>query len=160
MNKYEQAANKVLKEVESTIGDKVTIEYWKSRATHSGIAYFDTYRIKVPHPDTDKNLNTFLHELGHLVIHVKPSCLNEYRACMFALDKMKENNIKINNKIKRHHRWYIAFSLAQALNRKLKVIPQELKPFKKYLSRCEVHYINGNGKKWVSNQYYADISKC
>ena len=160
MNKYELVANKVLKECESQLGHDVVINHWKANCPFSGRAYCMTYTITVPQPKSDISLNTFLHELGHLVYQVKPSCLNEYMACKFALDKMKENGIAISRKVKRHHNWYVAYSLAQAINRKLKTIPQELKPFRKFISTRKVHYINGEGKTWISNQHFADSSKC
>jgi len=160
MNKYETIAYKVLKETERELGHRINVEHWKSNNPHSGIAYCKSYSIKVPEPKSDISLNTFLHEIGHLVYQVKPSCLNEYKACMFALDKMRENGLTISRKVKRHHNWYIAYSLAQALNRKLKTVPVELKPFKKYLKVVTVHWYNDDGDTWTNKAYRADISKC
>ena len=160
MNKYELVANKILKECESQLGHDIVINHWKSNRPFSGRADCETYILTVPQPKSDISLNTFLHELGHLFYQIKPSCLNEYMACNFALDKMRENGIAISHKVKHHHNWYIAYSLAQALNRKIKMIPLELKPFRKFISTRRVHYINGEGKTWISNQSFADSSKC
>lgn len=160
MNKYEAVATKVLAEVEATIGAPVKVEHWKSSRPYSGRAFSQSYRVIVPEPKSDISLNTYLHELGHLVNRIKPSCLNEYAACMFAIDKMRDNGIPVSKKIKRHHNWYIAYSLAQALNRNLKAIPAELKPFRKYLRQGEAHIIYGDGRRKVKAVYRADMSKC
>ena len=159
-NQYEQIATRVLREVEEQLGHNVNIEYWKSNRPYSGRAYCKTFTVKVPHPVSDISLNTYIHELGHLIYQVKPSCLNEYKACIFALEKMRENGIKVSRKVKQHHNWYIAYSLCQALNRNLKTIPPELKPFKKYITTRKQHSINGHGDTWITERYYADISKC
>jgi len=147
MNKYETIAKQVLRDTEQQLEHNVIIKHWKSNRPFSGRAWSKTYTIQVPEPKSDISLNTYLHELGHLIYQVKPSCLNEYLACKFALDTMRQYGLSISRKVKRHHNWYIAYCLAQALNRKLKKIPVELKPFRKYLS-------------WKNNRYYADIRKC
>lgn len=159
-SEYAIIAYQVLRDTEKQLGHNIYTEYWKSNQPYSGRAYCKTFAVKVPQPVSDISLNTYLHELGHLIYQVKPSCLNEYLACKFAIDTMRQYGLTISRKVKRHHNWYIAYSLAQALNRKLKTIPPELKPFKKYISRRLVHWYNGDGKTWTSNQYYADMSKC
>lgn len=160
MNKYQDIADQVLKEVEEHIGRQVIIEKWKSKSTKSGKAFYNEYRIVVPEPTDADTLNTFCHELGHLISYVKPSCLNEYNACIFALQKLREHGIPISRNMKRHHKWYIAYSLGQALNRGMKNIPEELKPFKKYLTKVKVHWFDGKGKQWTTDAYRADMSKC
>jgi len=158
MNKYESIARQALKDVEKRLGHEIAVKYWKSNRPYSGLAQCKTYTITVPEPKSDISLNTFLHELGHLIHQVKPSCLNEYLASRFALDSMRKYGLSISRKVKRHHNWYIAYSLAQALNRKLKTVPTELKPFRKYLSMRKVYnttVINTT----VIYQYYADLAE-
>ena len=162
-NKYQSIASKVLKEVETELNHPVIVKHWKSNRPYSGKAYCKTYTIITPEPKSDISLNTYLHELGHIVTTHKLSCMREYLACNFALDKMRDNGLSISRKIKKHHNWYIAFSLAQALNRNLKTIPDDLKPFKKYLTVRYSHTMTvKNGIKSFSKnkRYISDISKC
>ena len=156
MNKYKLIASNTLKDTEAKLEHNIIVTHWKSNRPYSGRCYCETYTITAPEPNSDMSLNTYLHELGHLIYKVKPECLNEYLACKFSMDTMRKFGLSISRKVKRHHNWYIAYSLAQALNRHLKRIPTELKPFKKYLS--PIIYIYGDGHK--ERKWHADIRKC
>jgi len=160
MNKYEDIARQELKVVELQLEHDITIAHWKSNRPFSGRASCETYTLTVPEPKSDISLNTFLHELGHLIYKVKPSCLNEYLACKYAIDTMRKYGLSISRKIKRHHNWYIAYSLAQALNRNLKQIPAELKPFRKYLASYYLTLIYGDGRRCKVKRYEASFRKC
>ncbi len=155
MTKYAVIANKVLRQVEAQLGHNITVKHWRSNRPFSGRAFCSTYEIVVPEPKSDISLNTYLHELGHLLYQVKPSCLDEYLACKFALDKMRENGLTISRKVKKHHNWYVAYSLAQALNRNIKSIPAELKPFRKFLSRYSACLMYSTGKRKIVTRYEA-----
>ena len=160
MNQYELIADKVKREVEREIDRTIQVSYRKSR-TKSGVAFPDEYRMISPQPTDIRRLATYLHELGHFIFKVKPSCMNELKAIQFSEQKLSENGIKIPREVRRHNKWYAAYSLAQALNRGMKNIPAELKPYKKYLhaSNSYTHYGDGRPTK-VDIRYMADISKC
>lgn len=157
---YENLARQITKDCESQLGHKVTIEYWKSNRPYSGRAYCKTFTVKVPHPLSDISFNTFCHELGHLMTNDKLSCMREYKASMFALETMQQHGIRISRKVRQHHNWYIAYSLAQALNRNLKQVPKELKPFMKYLDKSQITFIYGDGRRKSAIRYQSILSKC
>lgn len=139
MNKYLEIANKVKKEVEMEIGQPIKIRKY-GKSPWSGRAWFKTYEIIVPEPKSDISLSTYLHELGHLrpeASSEKKSCMNEYRAEMFAEEMMKKHGIRRSKKMRKHANWYIAYSLAQALNRGMVKIPDELKKYKKMLRKTK-----------------------
>ena len=160
MNKYEDIARQELKAIELQLGHDITTNHWESNRPFSGRAFCETYTLTVPEPKSDISLNTFLHELGHLIHRVKPSCLNEYLACKYALDTMRKYGLSISRKVKQHHNWYIAYSLAQALNRNLKQVPVVLKPFRKYLISGYVTFLYGDGRRRKVKRYRASIRKC
>ena len=150
MNKYETIAESVLKDYPNVI-----IEYWKSNKPWSGRCYINPKRIRVPRPKSLISLCTLFHELGHLSNPYKLSCMNEYHACMFAQSKLREYGLPVTKDIKIHDEWYIAFSLAQALNRNLKTIPAELRKYKKLLQEYDMHVHYGNGNNKIVKRYKA-----
>lgn len=116
-------------------GCGVSVEYWASKNYQAGRAIKNGggWIIKIPRPNTLENLHVAFHELGHISATGKMSCLREYEADMYAMNLFKNYGLTITVDIKTRHNWYMAYSLARALNRRLKTIPVELKPYKKYL---------------------------
>jgi len=137
MNKYQDIANQVIKEVAKEIG-KIEVVY-KFKNPWSGRAYFKRtpYLIEVPEKiASDIGLFTFLHELGHLLPSTqkqKKSCLREYYSSEFAIETFKRFGLSLSRKIRRHNNWHIGYGLAQALNRGMKITPPELRKFRKYI---------------------------
>jgi hypothetical protein len=128
----------------------------KYRNAMSGRAIIAKAEIKTPIPKTAKSFAIFAHEVGHIVNgEIKPSCMCEYKAEMFARDCFKEYGFKMPRIVKNRQIWYICYSLAQALNRGMKNIPAELKPYVKLLIKCnKVAY--HNGVKKIEPYYRAD----
>jgi len=155
MRNYREIAEHVVIEVKAQTKKPLKIQYgvspWSGRArladdTGKTLIYFNW--IKVPEPKSDISLYTFLHELGHIVAgKQKLSCVWEYLADEFAINQFKRFGIKFSKKLKSHHNWYVAYSLGQALNRGLRTIPTELKPFKKYLHISYTTFGDGRSKK-------------
>ena len=155
MNKYKEIADQVVLEVKTQTKKPLKIQYgvspWSGRArladeTGKSLRYFNW--VKVPQPKSDISLHTFLHELGHIVAgKQKLSCIWEYMADNFANKQFKRFGIKLSKKVRKQSNWYMAYSLGQALNRGMKVIPTELKPFKKYLKVSFTTFGNGASKK-------------
>ena len=140
MNKYSKIAYQVKKEIENNLKIEIKIIGYTS-SPWVGRSYPDDNTIKIPHPKSVISLATFLHELGH-IIHkdIKPSCLQEYKCEQFAFNTIRKHGLKVKRKILNHSRWYIGMKLAMALNRGLKTIPSELKPYKKHLKKTSRGY--------------------
>jgi len=155
MNKYEQAGEVLVRE-----NNAILIRVRKSmsgRAYHHTTAMTGKWEFSSPLPKTAKSFEVFAHEIGH--IHQfqtegkhKPRWKEEYDAEMFALDCFKRFNFTIPRIILNRIRWHIAYSLAKALNRGMKKIPEELKPYRKYLRKVKCF---GSGMKVVGYVYYA-----
>ena len=100
----------------------------------------------------------FAHEIGHIVNgEIKPSCLCELRADQYSLEQFKRFGLPLPRKVINRSNWYRGYSLAQALNRGMKKIPDELKKYKRYLIKSYRHTIYGDGRKPITQpRYYAD----
>ena len=130
----------------------------KVRRSMSGFAYYNSRDIVAPEPKTAKSFVVFAHEVGHVVNgKVRPRWKSEYMAEMFALDCFKEYDLKLPRIVKNRIKWHITYALAKAMNRGMKVIPQELKPYKKYLrpGYYIVRYLDGREvksfRRWVAD---------
>lgn len=155
---FQEIAQLVKKEVEKEIGKPIAIRKYRT-SPWSGKAYLSSFEIIVPHPKSNISLSTYLHELGHLTNLArtqKKSCLREFYAERFCLDQLKRFSIKRNKRMIKHSNWYMAYSLAQAMNRKMKDIPEELKKYKKFLRAGHAFkIINGIPTKVKTGKYYA-----
>lgn len=175
---YLEIANQVKKEVEKEIGMPIRIRKYRTSPWAGSADYnpseigpitaqlqgFDAkvgfvHNIEVPEPKSNISLSTFLHELGHLTklsSSQKKSCLREFYAEMFSLDQLKRFGIKRNRKMIKNSNWYMAYSLCQALNRKMKDIPEELKKYKKFARRSHIYrVVNGIPSKVNTERWYA-----
>jgi hypothetical protein len=149
MNRYELAGKELENEYHITVS--------KYCSNLSGRAYHTTQSIIAPRPTTAKSFAIFAHEVGHIANGVvKPSCLSEYKAEMFTIDCFKRFGFKMPRIVANRIKWYICYSLAQALNRGIKNIPEELKPYRKFLIKHRQAFIHGNGKITHKFRYYAD----
>ncbi len=141
-------------QIEQEHGVIINLEYRKTR-TRSGKMYHprkdepNNYRVICPQPHNSHALHVCFHELGHVVLHRTQkreySCLNEYRADMYAFEQFERLGIEASLYTHKHHRWYMAYSLGQALNRGMrkKNIPSELKPYLKYLRKLPYYDYSG-----------------
>lgn len=145
VNRYKQAADTLLKENNLVVS--------KVRSSMSGLAYYTTNQVEVPEVKSPTSFHVLAHEVGHQALgHSKKrkSCIVEYEAEMFALQQFKRFSFKVPVKVKDRINKHIAYGLAQALNRGMKQIPSELKPYKKYLysSDCHIIFVRNGIKKY------------
>lgn len=139
---------------------KYHVKIRKYRKSMTGVAYFSSCEICTPEPKTAKSFYIFTHEVGHIANgNIKPSCLGEYMADKFAEDSFKQYGFTIPREVKAEMNRYRAYSLAQALNRGLKNIPAELKPYRQYLVSHDAHIRNANGVWRVEKRYISTIKK-
>ena len=147
----------VLENINSSSEVPVKIEYRKTtRAGGVARKRAGTWLVVVPPPVDLETLFIGVHELGHCVnSHWKLSCLREYYSDLFAMEWFKRLGLPITKDIESNHKWYIAYSLAQALNRGLKRVPEQLKRYRKYLMKDKKCICCRNGKYKVVSRYYA-----
>jgi hypothetical protein len=148
----------ILEDINNQLPVPARIEFFKSSKA-GGKAYqvAGGWLVRVPPPVDYETLFTGIHELGHTVnSHWRLSCLREYYAEMFAMQCFKRLNLPVTKDIESHHKWYMAFSLGQALNRGLKRVPAELKPYRKYLHKTEKLVCDGGSWKRIS-RYHAFV---
>jgi len=148
MNKYEIAGNQLLGRYDVTVKSV--------RQNMSGIAYLEDRVISAPAPKSPLSFAIFAHEVGHIANgHCKPRWLEELRAWQFSLTCFKEFGFAITREVRWRMKYSLAFALAKALNRDMKLIPTELKAYKKYLSPVTYHYGDGTRRK----RWHADYRK-
>jgi len=148
MNKYELASIQLL--ARENIAIKTV------RKTMGGIAYIEDRLISCPAARGPLSFSIFAHEVGHIVNgKISPRWLAELRAWQFSLNCFKEFGFGISREVKLRMRYSLTFALAKALNRNMKHIPSELRPYKKYLSPIVYHYRDGH----TANKYHADSWK-
>lgn len=136
--------------------NRYNVKHISIRKSMSGRAFVAKREIKAPLPTTAKSFAVFAHEVGHIVNgNIKPSCLSEYKAEMFAKDCFSEYGFKMPRIVRNRQTWYICYSLAQALNRGMTNIPTELKPYRAKLLKCKALQVK-NGVKGFKVVYRAD----
>lgn len=119
--------------------ENITWEYY----TGYGVAFIKERRIKVPLPKSPQKMVTCLHEIAHIQMgDIKPSYFEEYLAVKKSLEMARELGIKISRKIVKKEKWYVAYSLQQAIHRGLKTIIPEVKNYikKEYPETAEGKY--------------------
>ena len=127
-NKWESAGNQLLAEHGLHIA---TI-----RKSMSGFAPWEGNGICSPLPKTAKSFAILAHEVGHKALGHKggsKSCLKEYEAEQFAIQQFKRFGFAMPREVKLRMNRHVAYGLAQALNRGMKDIPKELRPYKQML---------------------------
>jgi len=148
MNKYELAGNELLK--------KYNINIKTYRGNLTGIAYIEDRIISAPKPIKPLHFAIFAHEVGHIANgEISPRWLEELKAWQFSIAQFKLFGFRIPSEVKSRMKYSLAFALAKALNRNMKAIPRELKPYKKYLS--PITYLYGDGHR--AQKWHADYWK-
>jgi hypothetical protein len=125
-NKWESAGNQLLAEPGLHI----------ATVRKSGFAPWKGNGICSPLPKTAKSFAILAHEVGHKALGHKggeKSCFKEYEAEQFAIQQFKRFGFAMPREVKLRMNRHIAYGLAQALNRGMKDIPKELRPYKKML---------------------------
>ena len=148
VNKYEQAAHTLLTE------NFVIHKYFSSGM--SGRAWLGKRIIRAPQPKSPRSFQILAHEVGHIVQgNIKPQCLEEYGAEVFSFEQMKRFGFKIPKRVKDVSDRHISYGLAQALNRGIKKVPAELKPYMKFIKTDTIHTVGmcagerySTTKKW------------
>jgi len=150
MNKY--------KDAEAILLSKYELVCKRYRKSMTGYAYFNSNQIEYPDPLSAISFSVFAHEVGHKALNHNgdgKSCLKEYDAWQFSFNQFKAFNFAITHKVKREANLSISYGLAQALNRGLKSVPDELKPYKRFLIVRKVHQYS-NGKYSIVKRYYVN----
>jgi hypothetical protein len=127
-NKWESAGNQLLSEHGLHIA---TV-----RKSMSGFAPWEGNGICSPLPKTAKSFAILAHEVGHKALGHNgkgKSCVHEYEAEQFAIQQFKRFGFAMPREVKLRMNRHVAYGLAQALNRGMKDIPKELRPYKKML---------------------------
>jgi len=149
MNKYELAGDELL--------ERHDVKVMTVRASMSGVAYIEDRIISAPKPIKPLHFAIFAHEVGHIANgHVKLRWKEELEAWSFAIAQFKVFGFRIPKEVKQRMNHSLSFALAKALNRNMKVIPAELRRYKRYLS--PITYIYGDGHR--EQKWHADWSKC
>jgi len=112
----------------------VRINRWRSSTTGCAwqVEYHDgtlTRLIESPYPRGPVSAAVFLHEIGHHAIgfyRYKPRCYEEYKAWMWALDAMRENDVNITPRVEKLVDNCLRYAVAKARRRGLKRLPVEL----------------------------------
>lgn len=133
---YREAGEQLLKEYKLHIAN--------IRKSMTGFAPYEGNGICSPLPKTAKSFAVLAHEVGHKALgHASngKSCLKEYEAEQFAILQFKRFGMTLPRDVKRRMNHHIAYSLAQALNRGMKTIPPELKPYRRLLQEYRGSYI-------------------
>jgi hypothetical protein len=136
-NRFEEAGQILLGEHKLVIN--------KVRKSMSGFAPHEGNGIASPLPKTAKSFAILTHEVGHKALNHNDngkSCLKEYEAEQFTVDCFKRFGFAIPRDVRNRINFHIAYGLAQALNRGMKQIPVELKPYRKYIKGNECHFIH------------------
>ncbi len=128
----QQRYDQIVAEMKQT--HRVRVVRWRS--SMSGCAWVVRYEdgmvanlIEAPYPKGPVSCAIFLHEIGHHAIgftRYKPRCLEEYKAWQWALETMRERNLNITERVQQRVRDSIRWSVAAALKRGLKKLPEEL----------------------------------
>lgn len=115
----------------------VKVKRW--RTSMSGIAWQlkleggEVLRlIESPRPRTPLSMSIFLHEVGHHAIGFdvyKPRCLEEYHAWKFALERMAEFGLEIDERVRTRVRDSLRYAVAKARRRGIRSLPEELREF-------------------------------
>lgn len=88
--------------------------------------------IEAPVPRTPISLAIFLHEVGHHVIgfdRYKRRCEEEYHVWVWALDQMRELDIKLDERVLRRFTLSMEYAVSKAVRRGLKILPPPLVQF-------------------------------
>src|SRR5271170_3157943 len=90
----------------------IAIRKW--RRSMNGVAYELHYSngevkrmVAAPRPRSPVSACIFLHEVGHHAIGFKkfrPRCLEEYHVWQWAFEQMRNNDVPIDEHVKRHYR--------------------------------------------------------
>ena len=154
---YPAFVEQVRQEIQDRIGKAIKIE-WRKSEVNSGLAYnMKTHHYLIcPYPTTLEKMATCFHEIGHVLNDNEYYCLREYNAEIFAIQTLQRFDIEPTPYIIKKHFWYMAYSLGQALNRKMKNknIPVELRAYKKHLKEWQVQRYC-NGRLQTVKRYYA-----
>ena len=121
-NKYEKATKILISEY------KINVVMWrKPTKLLGGWSYINAKIVRSPYPRSNKSFAIFAHEVGHIANgKIRPICLSEYKAEMFAREQFKRFGFNISKlDIARQNR-QICASLELALKHGLKQIPSEL----------------------------------
>lgn len=115
----------------------VKVKRW--RTSMSGIAWQMKLEggevlklIESPKPRTPLSMSIFLHEVGHHAIGFdvyKPRCLEEYHAWKFALERMAEFGLEIDERVRTRVRDSLRYAVAKARRRGIRRLPEELREF-------------------------------
>jgi hypothetical protein len=88
--------------------------------------------IEAPVPRTPISLAIFLHEVGHHAIGFKTyktRCEEEYHVWLWAIDRMKELGVEIDDHVTRRFELSMRYAVGKALRRGIKKLPESLKVF-------------------------------
>jgi hypothetical protein len=100
------------------------IEYAKS---NRGRVYFVSRRCIIPQIKSRATLYVACHELGHVVEgYVKPVYIGEYRAELYAHDKMRELGFSVPRKATARAREYVSMKIRRAKKRGLKSVSSQV----------------------------------
>lgn len=122
---YEEAGKVLLAETKVRIG--------KYRKSMTGRAYHKTpireAYIVCPEPKTAISFYVFAHEIGHIVANPDlkaPSWKREIEANEYSKQQFIRFGLKLPRKVLAEMNRYSAYSVCQALNRGMKMIPKDL----------------------------------
>jgi len=100
------------------------IEYAKS---NRGRVYFVSRRCMIPEIKSRSTLYTACHELGHIVAgYVKPVYVGEYRAELFAHDKMRELGFAVPRRATKRAKEYVSMKIRRAKKRGLVSVSSQI----------------------------------
>ncbi|QNN25305.1 hypothetical protein HED60_24485 [Planctomycetales bacterium ZRK34] len=112
----------------------IRINRWRSSTT--GCAWQVEYHngsisrlIEAPYPRGPVSAAVFLHEIGHHAIgfyRYKPRCYEEYKAWMWSLQAMRDNDINITPRVEKLVDSCLRYAVAKARRRRIKRLPVEL----------------------------------
>lgn len=115
----------------------IRVRRWRS--SMSGIAWEVRYRdgtvrrmIEAPRPKGPMSAAVFLHEIGHHVIGFnvyRPRCLEEYHAWAWAIREMEARGVGVTDAVRYRMHQSLAYAVAKARRRGLRVLPEELAPY-------------------------------
>jgi len=149
MNKWQEAGGQLLAEHGLRIRNV--------RHSMSGLALFATPEIDCPLPKSAKSFRVLAHEVGHKALnHARGhrSCVREYEADQFAIEQFRRFGLTLPREVKHVIDEHIAYGLAQALNRGMKRVPDELKPYRRLLRPYHIFLIYPNGRSKRVRRYH------
>lgn len=130
--------------LKDTLLDEHALRVQRWRTSMSGVAILavgakgqHVRLIEAPYPRGPVSAAVFCHEVGHHALGVgsiKPRCLEEHAAWMWALDAMHRFDVPVTKRVEDRVDRSLAYAVHKAKRAGLKQIPEQLRPYDR--SRC------------------------